>query len=114
MEGAFARGSRSISVTLRVASENRYHVYSFAKIQIFKHINNNLAVVKSARDIVDYFSATDLLMSPMLESFLALPIHSKIFGFSVSDFPLRKLSCLLGEEWLHEDVLNALAELLYF
>jgi hypothetical protein len=33
MEGAFARGSRSISVTLRVASENRYHVYSFAKVK---------------------------------------------------------------------------------
>ncbi|KAJ7931974.1 hypothetical protein B0H13DRAFT_1857390 [Mycena leptocephala] len=71
------------------------------------------AAVKSARDIVDYLSSTFLLESPTLELFLALP-HSKIFGFHVSDFPLWKLSCLLGEEWLHEDVLNALAELLYF
>ncbi|KAJ7674380.1 hypothetical protein B0H14DRAFT_2423848 [Mycena olivaceomarginata] len=43
-----------------------------------------------------------------------LPISLPIFGFHITDFPLWKLSCLLGEEWLHDDVLNALAELLYF
>jgi hypothetical protein len=37
-----------------------------------------------------------------------------IFGFYVADFPLWKLGCLLNEDWLHEDVVNALAELLYF
>ncbi|KAJ7784916.1 hypothetical protein DFH07DRAFT_975253 [Mycena maculata] len=41
-----------------------------------------------------------------------LPIP--IFGFCVADLPLWKLSCLLGEQWLHEDVLDAIEELLYF
>ncbi|KAF7359582.1 hypothetical protein MVEN_00681900 [Mycena venus] len=55
-----------------------------------------------------------LLSSSNLDTFLDLPICAPIFGFYVTEFPLWKLSCLLGEEWLHEDILNALTELLYF
>ncbi|KAJ6632357.1 hypothetical protein B0H10DRAFT_1771430, partial [Mycena sp. CBHHK59/15] len=114
MEAAFARGARSAAVTLTVAGKSYDHVYSFVQIQLFRYINNNNVAIQSARDLVDYLSSSSLLATPTLEKFLALPIHSKIFGFHVSDFPLWKLSCLLGEEWLHEDVLNVLAELLYF
>ena len=35
-------------------------------------------------------------------------------GFQGSQFPLYKLGCLLKENWLEEDVVNALLELLYF
>jgi hypothetical protein len=49
-----------------------------------------------------------------LDAFFNLPIRKLVCRFCVTDFPLWKLSCLLCEEWLHEDVLNALAELLYF
>lgn len=37
-----------------------------------------------------------------------------ICGFQVSDFPLWKLGDLLDETWVEEDVMNALAELLYY
>jgi len=37
-----------------------------------------------------------------------------IAGFHVTEFLLWKLGCLLDEDWLEEDVLNAMAELLYF
>lgn len=42
------------------------------------------------------------------------PVTSKIQGFFVSDFELYKLSTLLGESWLEEDVFNALLEFSYF
>lgn len=35
-------------------------------------------------------------------------------GFYIADFPLWKLHCLLDENYLEEDVLNAISELLYF
>lgn len=37
-----------------------------------------------------------------------------VAGFSVAQYPLWMLGCLLGEDWLHEDVLNSLLEMLYF
>ncbi|KAJ7763798.1 hypothetical protein B0H16DRAFT_1718439 [Mycena metata] len=52
--------------------------------------------------------------SKTLDRFLSQCIHAKIFGFHVTDFPLWKLGCLLGEELLHEGALNALTELLFF
>src|SRR6266436_2676306 len=49
------------------------------------------------------------------EQFVILQyITSPIAGFHVTEFPLWKLGCLLDEDWLEEDVLNAMAELLYF
>ncbi|KAJ7431673.1 hypothetical protein B0H11DRAFT_1667258, partial [Mycena galericulata] len=114
MEAAYHRGSRSVVVTLTIPGATVNSIYSFAKIQTLKFINNNKAAVQSARALVEYFSSTSVLTKPLLDQFIAHRIHSKIFGFHVTNFPLWKLSCLLGEEWLHEDVLNALSELLYF
>ncbi|KAJ7192029.1 hypothetical protein GGX14DRAFT_328842, partial [Mycena pura] len=113
MEAAYHRGSRSVAVTFTIPGAAVNFLYSFAKIQTLKFINNNKAAVESARDLVEYLSSTSLLTKPLLDQFIAQRIHSKIFGFHFTNFPLWKLSCLLGEEWLHEDVLNALSELLY-
>ncbi|KAK6977353.1 hypothetical protein R3P38DRAFT_3476237, partial [Favolaschia claudopus] len=114
MEAAFNRGARSVGVTLTVSGRNYYHSYSFIKIRIFAHINNFSIAVDSAHALVDYMTTTSLLTPTLLDRFLSTPMTSKMFGIYVSDFPLWKLSCLLGEDWLHEDVVNALSELLYF
>lgn len=52
--------------------------------------------------------------SPWVESFGELMIASHIAGFSVAKYPLWELGCLLNENWLEEDLLNSLLELLYF
>jgi hypothetical protein len=78
------------------------------------HVNNNQIAVESARALVSYLRGADIVPLSELERFLALPIRSPIMGFCVTHFPLRKLSCLLDKQWLHEDVLNALGELSYF
>lgn len=46
--------------------------------------------------------------------FLSLSITQHIRGFHITEFPLWKLGCLLDENWVEEDVLNGMAELLYF
>jgi hypothetical protein len=57
----------------------------------------------------------DLKFSPAFKAaFLRLRIKSPVNGFHVTSFPLWQLGCLLDEVWLEEDVLNAMAELLYF
>ena len=48
------------------------------------------------------------------EEFLRQPICSHILGFHITKFPLWKLGNLLGETWVEEDVMNAIAELTYF
>ncbi|KAJ6610816.1 hypothetical protein B0H10DRAFT_1810955, partial [Mycena sp. CBHHK59/15] len=111
MEQACASGARSVAVTL---IRQRYISASNQAIRLFNHINNNRAAFQSARELTRYRSATSLLPPHLLHQFTGLAIRSKVVGFQITDFPLWKLSCLLTEEWLHEDVLNALAELLYF
>ena len=50
----------------------------------------------------------------MLEQFSHLTIASPIHGFYSTKFPLWKLGYFLEEEWLQDEVLDGLAELLYF
>ncbi|KAJ6552431.1 hypothetical protein DFH09DRAFT_875307, partial [Mycena vulgaris] len=114
MEQAFSEGARSVAVSLCVAGQTIDRLYHFSKIRLFIHLNNHKTAVQSARLLVSHLMSIPLLSPPTLDRFFNLPICSPIFGFCVTNFPLWKLSCLLGEEWLHEDVLNALAEFLYF
>lgn len=53
-------------------------------------------------------------LGPALQTFENSPFTAKTCGFKVSDFPLYKLDCLLLENWLEEDVLNAGLEFSYF
>ncbi|KAJ7159154.1 hypothetical protein C8R43DRAFT_882168, partial [Mycena crocata] len=114
MEEAFSKGARSVAVSLTVAGKQVDELYHFSKIHLFTNLNNNRDAVQSASALVAHLTDTPIAPPFFLERFLTLPICSSIRGFHVTAFPLWKLSCLLCEEWLHEDVLNALAELLYF
>ncbi|KAJ7867176.1 hypothetical protein B0H14DRAFT_2347043, partial [Mycena olivaceomarginata] len=114
MESAYATGARGVAVSLVSNGQSTDSLYHFSKIRLFTHLNNNKSAVESGRALASHLASIPLLLPSKLDTFLDLPISLPIFGFHVTDFPLWKLSCLLGEEWLHEDVLNALAELLYF
>jgi hypothetical protein len=54
------------------------------------------------------------LAEEIIEHFQNEGIKTPIAGFHVMEFPLWKLGCLLNKEWLEEDILNAMVELLYF
>ncbi|KAJ7124113.1 hypothetical protein C8R43DRAFT_899208 [Mycena crocata] len=110
IEEAFLKGARSVAVSLTVAGKQVDELYHFSKICLFTNLNNNRDAVQWKKNLIFDYIAPPFF----LERFLTRPIRSSICGFHVTAFPLWKPSCLLGEEWLHEDVLNALAELLYF
>ncbi|KAJ7241546.1 hypothetical protein C8J57DRAFT_1084887, partial [Mycena rebaudengoi] len=127
MEAAFRRGARSVAVTPAVPGTDLYYLYSFSEVpsshccllmdypdshsEKYQQQQACRHAVEGARYLVEYFSESSLLTQPLLDRINGCLILSKIFGFHVADFPLWKSSCLLGEGWLHEDVLNAL---LYF
>ncbi|KAJ7278784.1 hypothetical protein C8J57DRAFT_1059407 [Mycena rebaudengoi] len=114
MEAAYSAGSRSVAVTFTVDGKRSEQLYQFSKIRLFIHINNYQVAVQSAHNLVHHLSTSSIVSSGFFSAFITLPILSAIRGLRGSTFPLWKLSCLLREEWLHEDILNALAELMYF
>ncbi|KAF7344160.1 SF3b1 domain-containing protein [Mycena venus] len=114
MENAYSTGARAVAISLVSNGQFTDSLYHFSKIRLLCHLNNNKSAVESGRALASHLMSIPLLSSSNLDTFLDLPICAPIFGFHVTEFPLWKLSCLLGEEWLHEDILNALAELLYF
>ncbi|KAJ7208123.1 hypothetical protein B0H12DRAFT_972187, partial [Mycena haematopus] len=114
MESAFSEGARSVAISFSVEGKRIDRRVHLSKIRLFHNVNNNKIAVESARSLVSHLRSLPILPPTVLESFLNLAVRCPIFGFCVTDFPMFKLSCLLGEEWLHEDILNALAELMYF
>ncbi|KAJ7615825.1 hypothetical protein FB45DRAFT_757653, partial [Roridomyces roridus] len=113
MEQAYKNGSRSVSLLLCIEGLSYSVQFHFSKIRLLLLINNNRPAVVGAQNLYHHLSSHDILPPSTVEQFGCLSIFAPIFGFEITDFPLWKLSCLLGEVWLEEDVLNALLELLY-
>lgn len=77
-------------------------------------INTYQPAMASACKLFDHVVTNLNLSEHYVSLFLAEPIVQPVQGLYVTDFPIWKLGCLLGEEWVEEDVLNGMAELLYF
>lgn len=84
------------------------------QLQLMKLINHNREAFTAASKLWSRISNYLGLSENIFDHFEGQRIKSLISGFHGTDFPLWKLACLLDEEWLEEDVLNAMAELLYF
>ncbi|KAJ7199579.1 hypothetical protein GGX14DRAFT_572606 [Mycena pura] len=116
MPTAFMHGFRSISMSLCVngALGGRvFQTYHFSKLELIRAANNNLEVFASASSLVAELGSFEL-PTGIYSDFLSLRVWDGVQGFCVAQFPLWKLSCFLKEEWLHEDIVNVLAELMYF
>ncbi|KAJ7681852.1 hypothetical protein DFH06DRAFT_971488, partial [Mycena polygramma] len=109
MEDAFKGGARSVVINFGPLEV----IYHLSKIRLLRIIHNNRSVVNNASSLYTHILANNILLPSDLERFRALPIRAPITGFHITRFPLSTLSCLLGETWLEEDVVNALLELLY-
>jgi len=86
------------------------------KIQLIRYCSNHWPAVQAYHRLVYHletcpeFENRVALLSMLKQS----PFTAKIRGFLVTECPLWKLECLLGERWLVEDIYNALLELCYF
>ncbi|KAG2006002.1 hypothetical protein CC2G_002361 [Coprinopsis cinerea AmutBmut pab1-1] len=86
--------------------------YHFVKIRLCVLVNNNAPAVASAHAVYERLSG---LLAPRHAIKLGeCPIRSPFQGLTITEFPLFKLGCLVGEEWLEEDIVNALCEFSYF
>ncbi|KAK7034107.1 hypothetical protein R3P38DRAFT_2519024 [Favolaschia claudopus] len=113
MAAAFAAGSRAVRVRLSIEGHEREVELHFSKIRVYVAINNHSRAIAAARELYLHIVTTSLLSRVDILFFSELRIFDSISGFDITSFPLWKLSCLLGETWLEEDVLNALLELQY-
>lgn len=68
-------------------------------------------MAKQLRHSVMYSERLD---SSVKQSTLNSRLSTPISGFQVTTFPLSQLGCLCSENYIEEDVVNALSELLYF
>lgn len=132
MEDAFNAGQRSVVATFLESGQYIEKNIHFSKvstslcstvllcnkltdmqIRLFMLINNNKKMVEYASGVFDQLTFNKLA-SDVVEKFKRACIMSPVSGFFVTAFPLWQLGCLLNENWLEEDVLNSMAELLYF
>ncbi|KAG1811319.1 hypothetical protein EV424DRAFT_1327683, partial [Suillus variegatus] len=114
MEDAFSKGARSVSIEAIINGQPISRTYHFTKIRLFTEINNFHPKILYARRIYEFVSTTLPISRTAAMKFLSLSITQHIRGFHITEFPLWKLGCLLDENWVEEDVLNGMAELLYF
>lgn len=83
------------------------------QLRLFREINNHQEHVAAAVALITHLSTGLRLHDNFISRFKLFKITEPICGFHVTDFPLWKLANLLDENWLEEDVVNALSELLY-
>lgn len=78
-------------------------------------VHNHWELVQSARQLVNRVLASNIFPVDVVDHLLhnTCPLDS-INGFMISKFPIWKLGSLLGENYIEEDVMNCLSELLYF
>lgn len=94
--------------------ESRLYQLMFIQIRLFININNFCKAVDYSQRVLRHMRSNPAFSLSLVKRIEGLAITSRITGFSVSDYPLWALGCLLDENWLEEDVLNSLLELLYF
>ncbi|KAG1845542.1 hypothetical protein F4604DRAFT_1595513 [Suillus subluteus] len=114
MEEAFSKGAWSVSIDAIINGQSISQVYHFTKIQFFIEVNNFHPKIIYARQLNKYIMTALPISQQRATKFLSSSVTQYIQGFHVTKFPLWKLGCLLGENWVKEDVLNAMAKLLYF
>ncbi|KAH7903228.1 hypothetical protein BJ138DRAFT_1020965, partial [Hygrophoropsis aurantiaca] len=114
MESAFMDGARSVCIEALIDGEIVTRVYHFAKIRSFVLINNHKHPILLARQLFGHVTTKLNISQEYAESFAKEIITRQMQGLYVTDFPLWKLGYLLDENWVEEDVLNSLAEMLYF
>jgi hypothetical protein len=81
---------------------------------LVQEVCNHAEPVALAHRLLLHIRSNNILPSHVIQRFSHYAITSPINGFYSTKFPLWKLGYFLGEEWLQDEVLDALAELVYF
>ena len=86
----------------------------YSQFRLVQEVCNYTEPVALARRLLLHLHSYDILPPHILQRFRNYAITSPINGFYSTKFPLWKLGYFLSEEWLQDEVLDGLAELVYF
>ncbi|KAE9409048.1 hypothetical protein BT96DRAFT_784582, partial [Gymnopus androsaceus JB14] len=107
-------GNRFICFTLKSTRYSEYMlVFHFAKLRLFTSINNHCKAISFSRDLLCCIESSTAFPDDIVEHFCHACITGAIHGFLGSDYPMWKLGTLFDENYVDEEVINSLAELLY-
>ncbi|KAE9409027.1 hypothetical protein BT96DRAFT_985351 [Gymnopus androsaceus JB14] len=107
-------GNRFVRFTLKSTQYGEYTlVFHFAKLRLFTSINNHREAISLSRDLLHRIESSTAFPDDIVEHFRHACITGVIHGFLGSDYPMWKLGTLLDENYVDEEVINSLAELLY-
>ncbi|KAJ7713760.1 hypothetical protein DFH07DRAFT_711052, partial [Mycena maculata] len=113
LESAYDVGAHAVWLDLSVNGHRSSVRYHFSKLRLVINICNNFPHIKNAAEILLHIEESGILHPHWIELFGTEHIHATIHGFQVTQYPLHKLSCLLGENWVEDDVGDSITELAY-
>ena len=135
MPQAYVESARSVNLTLSIPGASPLDItYHFSKVssicfisyifratdvqylqfRLIQEVCNYTEPVTLAHRLLLHLHSYDILPPHVLQKFSRYAITSTINGFYSTKFPLWKLGYFLDEEWLQDEVLDGLAELVYF
>ncbi|KAF8239475.1 hypothetical protein L208DRAFT_1236984 [Tricholoma matsutake] len=116
LEDEYNNGQHSVVLVFhdQYSDVTTEHLCHFSKLQLFVNLNNYQIPQDYACWLVTHLTSEPCFSPLLVAKFCEFKIASCIAGFCVTDFPLWKLGCFLDENWLGEDLVNGLLELLYF
>ncbi|TEB27298.1 hypothetical protein FA13DRAFT_1634723, partial [Coprinellus micaceus] len=117
MGRAWIRGARSALVEFYHEGLEYKYVYSFAKLSLIKLVNEYAGPRKDLGKLLEYLSAPlieQLGFRSVVDEFRRCSFLEGLSGFAITRCPIYKLPCLLGEQWIDQDILDPLIEMEYF
>ncbi|KAJ7681724.1 hypothetical protein B0H14DRAFT_2245095, partial [Mycena olivaceomarginata] len=87
---------------------------SFESLRLIIAVNNQTYNLIAVANLLGRVVSAPLLLPELIEEFRLSRFSEPLAGFHVTQTRVYTLGCLLNEQWVHEDVLNARAELIYF
>ncbi|KAE9386418.1 hypothetical protein BT96DRAFT_1006114 [Gymnopus androsaceus JB14] len=112
MEKAYIDGYQLVNLSLNIDGGCITGTYHFSKICLYILINNNYPAVDAGRRLAEALEKSSL-SADLISRFMREKLWTQIQGFSAT-CALWNLVSLLDEEWLYDNILNCLSELLYF
>ncbi|KAJ7142830.1 hypothetical protein C8R44DRAFT_726146 [Mycena epipterygia] len=93
--------------------ESAYNEQDARSLRLFINICNNVPHINHASALIAHLRSSNILQPDRIEAFGTTRIHEHIRGFQVAQYPLYKLSCLLEENWVEDDIGDSMSKLTY-
>lgn len=91
-----------------------FWAHAIHQLELYLTISINREAVALSAELLHHIESSTVFPQDIVEHIGGQSITTVIRGFCTSAFPLWRLGTLLGENHVHEDIMNGLFELLYF